>query len=65
MNIEDITGHISAKQTNKVMDELVEVLEEHEFSREDMLVMLDLLKMDLYTVWQFEDVLEQENDHDY
>lgn len=62
MTIEDITGHIRAKQANKVMEELVEVLDKHEFSRAEMLGILDLLKMNLYTIWQFEDGLEQEDD---
>ena len=62
MTIEDITGQIRAKQANKVMEELVEVLDKHEFNRAEMLGMLDLLKMNLYTVWQFEDNLEQEDD---
>jgi len=64
MTIEDITGHIRAKQANTVMEELVQVLDKHEFSRAEMLGMLDLLKMNLYTIWQFEDGLEQEDDHD-
>jgi len=64
MTIEDITGHIRAKQANKVMEELVQVLDKHEFSRAEMLGMLDLVKMNLYTIWQFEDGLEQEDDHD-
>jgi len=62
MTIEDITGQIRAKQANKVMEELVEVLDKHEFNRAEMLGMLDLLKMNLYTIWQFEDNLEQEDD---
>ena len=62
MTIEDITGHIRAKQANTVMEELVQVLDKHEFSRAEMLGILDLLKMNLYTVWQFEDNLEQEDD---
>jgi len=62
MTIEDITGHIRAKQANTVMEELVQVLDKHEFSRAEMLGILDLLKMNLYTVWQFEDGLEQEDD---
>ena len=62
MTIEDITGQIRAKQANTVMEELVQVLDKHEFSRAEMLGMLDLLKMNLYTVWQFEDNLEQEDD---
>ena len=64
MTIEDITGHIRAKQANTVMEELVQVLDKHEFSRAEMLGMLDLVKMNLYTIWQFEDGLEQEDDHD-
>jgi len=64
MTIEDITGQIRAKQANTVMEELVQVLDKHEFSRAEMLGMLDLLKMNLYTIWQFEDGLEQEDDHD-
>ena len=64
MTIEDITGHIRAKQANTVMEELVHVLDKHEFSRAEMLGMLDLVKMNLYTIWQFEDGLEQEDDHD-
>jgi len=64
MTIEDITAHIRAKQANTVMEELVQVLDKHEFSRAEMLGMLDLLKMNLYTIWQFEDGLEQEDDHD-
>ena len=64
MTIEDITGHIRAKQANTVMEELVQVLDKHEFNRAEMLGMLDLLKMNLYTIWQFEDGLEQEDDHD-
>ena len=63
MTIEDITGHIRAKQANTVMEELVQVLDKHEFRRADMLRMLDLLKMNLYTIWQFEAGLEQEDDH--
>lgn len=62
MTIEDITGHIRAKQANTVMEELVQVLDKHEFSRSEMLGMLDLLKMNLYTIWQFEDALEQDED---
>ena len=64
MTIEDITGQIRAKQANTVMEELVKVLDKHEFSRAEMLGMLDLVKMNLYTIWQFEDGLEQEDDHD-
>jgi len=64
MTIEDITGHIRAKQANTAMEDLVQVLDKHEFSRAEMLGMLDLLKMNLYTIWQFEDGLEQEDDHD-
>jgi len=64
MTIEDITGHIKAKQANTVMDELVEVLEKHEFSRAEMLGILDLVKMNLYAVWQYEDSMEEEDDHD-
>ena len=64
MTIEDITGQIRAKQANTVMEELVQVLDKHEFSRAEMLGMLDLVKMNLYTIWQFEDGLEQEDDHD-
>ena len=64
MTIEYITGHIRAKQANTVMEELAQVLDKHEFSRAEMLGMLDLLKMNLYTIWQFEDGLEQEDDHD-
>ena len=62
MTIEDITGQIRAKQANTVMEELVQVLEKHEFSRAEMLGMLDLVKMNLYTVWQYEDSMEQEDD---
>jgi len=61
MTIEDITGQIRAKQANKVMEELVEVLDKHEFNRAEMLGILDLLKMNLYTIWQFEDGLEHED----
>jgi len=64
MTIEDITGHIKAKQANTLMDELVEVLEKHEFSRAEMLGILDLVKMNLYAVWQYEDSMEEEDDHD-
>jgi len=62
MTIEDITGHIKAKQANTVMDDLVEVLEKHEFSRAEMLGILDLVKMNLYAVWQYEDSMEEEED---
>ena len=62
MTIEDITGQIRAKQANTVMEELVQVLDKHEFSRAEMLGMLDLVKMNLYTVWQYEDSMEQEDD---
>ena len=62
MTIEDITAHIKVKHCNTAMQDMAKVLDKYEFSRAEMLGMLDLMKMNLYTIWQIQDSLEGEED---
>jgi len=63
-NVTDINGQLEAQRKNEVLNKIQEAFDNAELNRAEILGILELAKMNIYTVWHAEDLEEFGDDDD-
>jgi len=62
-NVTDINGQLEAQRKNDVLNKIQQAFDDCEMNRAEILGVLEIAKMNIYAVWQAED-LEEFGDDD-
>jgi len=63
-NVTDISGELEANRKNSIPSKIIEVLQEEDLNRAEILGVLELVKLNLFTEFQIEEMMNDEDDND-
>jgi len=63
-NVTDISGELEANRKNSIPSKIIEVLQEEDLNRAEILGVLELVKLNLFAEFQMEEMMNDEDDND-